>query len=170
VHQAHGFFENIPQMRRKLAMLQEVGLGYVTLGQPATTLSGGETQRVRLARELSRKATGMTVYILDEPTMGLHLEDIQRLLHVLHRLADDGNTVMIVEHNLEVLKSADYLIDLGPEGGTGGGFVVACGTPEQVMESPDSLTGWYLKQKMTNQDPLTQRVEKPKIRKTGDRR
>jgi len=169
VHQAHGFFENVPQMRRKLAMLQEVGLGYVTLGQAATTLSGGEAQRVRLARELSRKATGMTVYILDEPTMGLHLEDIQRLLHVLHRLADDGNTVMIIEHNLEVLKSADYLIDLGPEGGTGGGFVVACGTPEQVMQSPDSLTGWYLKQKMTNQDALTERAEKLKIRKTGDK-
>jgi excinuclease ABC subunit A len=155
VHQAHGFFENVPQMRQKLAMLQEVGLGYVTLGQPATTLSGGEAQRVRLARELSRKATGMTLYILDEPTMGLHLEDIQRLLHVLHRLADDGNTVLIIEHNLEVLKSADYLIDLGPEGGTGGGFVVACGTPEQVMQAPDSLTGWYLKQKLANQDTST---------------
>jgi excinuclease ABC subunit A len=100
----------------------------------------------------------------------LHLEDIQRLLHVLHRLADDGNTVMIIEHNLEVLKSADYLIDLGPEGGAGGGFVVACGTPEEVMQAPDSLTGWYLKQKMTNQDPLTQRAEKLKIQKTGDTR
>jgi excinuclease ABC subunit A len=145
VHQATSFFENIPEILRKLAMLQEVGLGYLALGQPATQLSGGEAQRIKLARELSRKSTGMTVYILDEPTTGLHFEDIQRLLHVLQRLANLGNTIIIIEHNLDVIKSADYVVDLGPEGGDAGGYVVTSGTLEEVMQAPTSYTGQYLR-------------------------
>ena len=121
-----------------------MGLGYIHIGQQATTLSGGEAQRVKLAKELSRRATGQTVYILDEPTTGLHFEDVRKLLEVLHALVDSGNTVIVIEHNLEVIKTADWLIDMGPEGGSGGGRIVAEGTPEEVAASPDSYTGAYL--------------------------
>jgi excinuclease ABC subunit A len=138
------FFENIPSIKRKLATLNDVGLGYIKLGQPATQLSGGEAQRVKLASELSRRATGKTMYILDEPTTGLHFADIERLLGVLQRLADGGNTIVVIEHNLDVIKSADWIIDLGPEGGSGGGMIIAEGTPEQVARDPDSYTGHYL--------------------------
>ncbi|MGQ9494091.1 MAG: excinuclease ABC subunit UvrA [Anaerolineae bacterium] len=145
VDEALRFFENIPPIRRKLQTLYDVGLGYIRLGQPATTLSGGEAQRVKLARELSRKATGRTLYILDEPTTGLHFADIARLLQVLNRLVDAGNTVVIIEHNMDVIKSADWIIDLGPEGGDAGGWVIAEGTPEQVAEMSHSYTGRFLK-------------------------
>ncbi|MFR7478214.1 MAG: ATP-binding cassette domain-containing protein, partial [Acutalibacteraceae bacterium] len=139
------FFSSIPRIARKLDTLCEVGLGYVKIGQPATTLSGGEAQRVKLATELSRRATGRTVYILDEPTTGLHIADVHRLIDVLQKLVDAGNSVIVIEHNLDLIKTADYLIDLGPEGGDGGGTVVACGTPEQVAQVPASYTGQYLK-------------------------
>ena len=132
------------QDRRKLQTLQEVGLGYIQLGQAATTLSGGEAQRVKLANELARRDTGQTVYILDEPTTGLHVADVHRLVKVLDKLVDAGNTVIVIEHNLDVIKRADYIIDLGPEGGSGGGLVIATGTPEQVAENPASFTGQYL--------------------------
>ena len=125
-------------------MLDEVGLGYVRLGQSATTLSGGEAQRVKLATELSKRATGRTVYVLDEPTTGLHMADVEKLLHVLHRLVDTGNTVIVIEHNLDVVKTADWIVDLGPEGGDKGGYVIAEGTPEQVAATPGSATGEYL--------------------------
>ena len=131
-------------LSRKLATLMDVGLSYVRLGQSATTLSGGEAQRVKLSRELSKRGTGKTLYILDEPTTGLHFQDIQQLLDVLHRLRDQGNTVVVIEHNLDVIKTADWVIDLGPEGGAGGGEVVATGTPEQVAEIPGSHTGVFL--------------------------
>src|SRR5207249_3884629 len=137
--------ENIPQVQSKLQTLVDVGLGYIGLGQPATTLSGGEAQRIKLAKELSRRATGKTLYILDEPTTGLHFDDIQKLLHVLHGFVDAGNTVVVIEHNLDVLKTADRLIDLGPEGGAGGGRVVCTGTPEQVADCQSSYTGAALK-------------------------
>ena len=139
------FFENLPKIRRKAQMLCEVGLGYIKLGQASTTLSGGEAQRVKLATELSRTATGRTIYILDEPTTGLHAADVHRLIEVLNRLADAGNTVLVIEHNLDLIKTADYLIDLGPEGGDGGGTIVATGTPEEVAGIPESYTGQYLK-------------------------
>jgi excinuclease ABC subunit A len=151
--QALEFLANIPVIRRKLETLCAVGLGYITLGQSATTLSGGEAQRVKLAKELSKRATGKTIYILDEPTTGLHFDDIRKLLEVLQRLVDAGNTVLIIEHNLDVIKSADYLIDLGPEGGSSGGLVVACGTPEEVAACPASHTGRYLKPYLLNQSP-----------------
>ena len=144
-NQAVEFLGNIPVLRRKLETLCAVGLGYITLGQSATTLSGGEAQRVKLAKELGKRATGKTIYILDEPTTGLHFDDIRKLLEVLQRLVDAGNTVLVIEHNLDVIKSADHLIDLGPEGGAGGGLVVASGTPEEVAACPASHTGWYLK-------------------------
>ena len=144
VDEAYSFFQNIPQIRRRLETLVEVGLGYIHLGQPATTLSGGEAQRVKLASELSRRSTGKTMYILDEPTTGLHFDDVQRLMTVLNRLVDAGNTVLIIEHNLEVIKCADWVIDLGPEGGNKGGEVVAVGTPEQVAKKAGSFTGHYL--------------------------
>lgn len=145
VEQAHEFFNAVPVVARKLRTLLDVGLGYITLGQSATTLSGGEAQRVKLALELSKRDTGRTLYILDEPTTGLHFADIQLLLDVLHRLRDHGNTVVVIEHNLDVIKTADWVIDLGPEGGDGGGLVIAEGTPEQVSENPASHTGKYLK-------------------------
>ncbi len=138
------FFENLPKIHRKLLTLQDVGLGYIKIGQPATTLSGGEAQRVKLAAELSKRSTGRTIYILDEPTTGLHASDVHKLLEVLQKLADGGNTVLVIEHNLDVIKSADYIIDLGPEGGDGGGTVVACGTPEEVAACEKSYTGKYL--------------------------
>jgi len=149
VSQALEFFGTIPHIKAKLSTLEKVGLGYIRLGQPATTLSGGEAQRVKLSRELSRKATGRTLYILDEPTTGLHFFDIQRLLHVLNELVDAGNTVIVIEHNLEVIKCADYIIDLGPEGGDDGGRVIATGTPEEVAMNPKSYTGAFLKRKLS---------------------
>lgn len=145
VEEAMGFFENLPRIHRKLETLYEVGLGYVKLGQPATTLSGGEAQRVKLATELSKRGTGKTIYILDEPTTGLHAADVHKLIHVLDKLTENGNTVVIIEHNLDVIKTADYIIDMGPEGGDMGGTVVAAGTPEQIAQNPDSYTGMYLK-------------------------
>ena len=144
VDEALRFFQNIPKIRNKLQTLHDVGLGYIRLGQPATTLSGGEAQRVKLAKELSRRATGRTLYILDEPTVGLHAADVGQLLHVLGRLVDAGNTVVIIEHNLDVIKSADWIIDLGPDGGDGGGYIVAEGTPETVADNTNSFTGQYL--------------------------
>ena len=139
------FFENHPQILRKLETLYDVGLGYMKLGQASTTLSGGEAQRIKLATELSRKATGRTIYLLDEPTTGLHMADVDRLIQVLQRLTDTGNTVLVIEHNLDVIKVSDHIIDLGPEGGDGGGTIVAEGTPEQVAAVPESYTGEYLK-------------------------
>ena len=143
--EALSFFENLPRIRDKVATLVEVGLGYVKLGQSSTTLSGGEAQRVKLATELARRATGRTMYILDEPTTGLHMYDVQKLLDVLQKLVDAGNTVLVIEHNLDVIKCADHIIDLGPEGGDGGGTIVATGTPEEIAACPDSFTGQYLK-------------------------
>ncbi|HXV97041.1 MAG TPA: excinuclease ABC subunit UvrA, partial [Anaerolineae bacterium] len=146
IEQALNFFSNIPAIRRKLETLETVGLGYIQLGQPATTLSGGEAQRIKLSKELSRRATGKTLYILDEPTTGLHFADIERLLHVLQQLVDRGNTVIIIEHNLDVIKCADWVIDLGPEGGDEGGKVVASGSPELIANTSVSYTGRWLKQ------------------------
>ena len=143
--EAVDFFENLPKIRRKAQMLQEVGLGYVKLGQSSTTLSGGEAQRVKLATELARVSTGRTIYILDEPTTGLHAADVHKLIEVLQQLVEAGNTVLVIEHNLDVIKTADYLIDLGPEGGDGGGNVVAAGTPEEIAATQGSFTGEYLK-------------------------
>ncbi|WP_099780198.1 excinuclease ABC subunit UvrA [Streptococcus suis] len=148
VNDAVEFFKHIPKIERKLRTIQDVGLGYVTLGQPATTLSGGEAQRMKLASELHKRSTGKSLYILDEPTTGLHTEDIAQLLKVLARFVDDGNTVLVIEHNLDVIKTADHIIDMGPEGGVGGGTVVATGTPEEVAENPASFTGQYLKMKL----------------------
>ena len=148
VNDAVEFFKHIPKIERKLRTIKDVGLGYVTLGQPATTLSGGEAQRMKLASELHKRSTGKSLYILDEPTTGLHTEDIAQLLKVLARFVDDGNTVLVIEHNLDVIKTADYIIDMGPEGGVGGGTVVATGTPEEVAQNPASFTGQYLKMKL----------------------
>ncbi|NQF82921.1 excinuclease ABC subunit UvrA [Streptococcus suis] len=148
VNDAVEFFKHIPKIERKLRTIQDVGLGYVTLGQPATTLSGGEAQRMKLASELHKRSTGKSLYILDEPTTGLHTEDIAQLIKVLARFVDDGNTVLVIEHNLDVIKTADHIIDMGPEGGVGGGTVVATGTPEEVAENPASFTGQYLKMKL----------------------
>lgn len=154
VDEACDFFEAIPSVYNKIKTLQDVGLGYIKLGQPATTLSGGEAQRVKLATELSKRSTGKTVYILDEPTTGLHIADVDKLIKILQRLASGGNTVIVIEHNLDVIKTADYIIDLGPEGGDGGGQVVALGTPEEVAACPDSYTGAFLK-------PLLKKADKP---------
>ena len=145
VDEALEFFENQPRLREKVETLAQVGLGYIKLGQSSTTLSGGEAQRVKLATELARHATGRTLYILDEPTTGLHMYDVHKLLKVLQKLVDAGNTVLVIEHNLDVIKTADYLIDLGPEGGDGGGTIVACGTPEEVANCDASYTGAYLR-------------------------
>ncbi|MBR6702363.1 MAG: ATP-binding cassette domain-containing protein, partial [Clostridia bacterium] len=145
VEEAMNFFEAVPKIRRKIEAIYDVGLGYIKLGQPATTLSGGEAQRVKLATELSRTATGKTVYILDEPTTGLHAADVHRLTEVLQKLVDAGNTVIVIEHNLDMIKTADYIIDLGPEGGDEGGNIVAAGTPEEVAKVKASYTGQYLK-------------------------
>jgi excinuclease ABC subunit A len=144
VEDALEFFEPVPSIHRKLQTLMDVGLTYVRLGQAATTLSGGEAQRVKLSRELSKRDTGSTLYILDEPTTGLHFEDIRQLLDVLHRLRDGGNTVVIIEHNLDVIKTADWVVDLGPEGGSGGGQIIATGTPEDVAKNKKSHTGKFL--------------------------
>ncbi|MCK4502308.1 MAG: ATP-binding cassette domain-containing protein, partial [Desulfuromonadales bacterium] len=146
VNQASRFLDNIPRISSKLQTVRDVGLGYVKLGQSATTLSGGEAQRVKLARELGKRATGKTIYILDEPTTGLHFADIHKLLEVLNRLVETGNTVVVIEHNLDVIKTADWVIDLGPEGGANGGTIVAAGTPEQVAEVKESYTGGFLQE------------------------
>ncbi len=146
IDEACDFFQPIPKIYRKLETLQEVGLGYIRMGQPATTLSGGEAQRIKLAAELSKRATGQTLYILDEPTTGLHFEDVNRLLTVLQKLVDTGNTVIVIEHNLDVIKTADYLIDLGPEGGAAGGRIVGTGTPEDLAAVAASHTGSFLKE------------------------
>ncbi|NQW54500.1 MAG: ATP-binding cassette domain-containing protein, partial [Rhodospirillales bacterium] len=138
------FFKAVPVIRDKMLTLQQVGLGYIHIGQQATTLSGGEAQRVKLAKELSRRATGRTLYILDEPTTGLHFEDVRKLLEVLHRLVETGNTVLVIEHNLEVIKTADWVLDMGPDGGSGGGRLVAEGPPEAIVKVPESYTGQYL--------------------------
>ena len=145
VEEALDFFAKIPKIRRRLQTLHDVGLDYVRLGQPATTLSGGEAQRVKLAAELSKIATGRTLYILDEPTTGLHFADIEKLLEVLQRLVDSGNTVLVIEHNLDVIKQADWIVDLGPEGGEEGGELIAAGTPEDVAEVDGSYTGRFLR-------------------------
>jgi excinuclease ABC subunit A len=145
INQAVEFFENVPDILRKIKTIQDVGLGYIKLGQPSTTLSGGESQRVKLATELSKKDTGRTLYILDEPTTGLHFEDIRILMQVVQRLVDRGNTVIIIEHNLDVIKLADYIIDMGPEGGREGGTVLTTGTPEEVAESKCGYTPAFLK-------------------------
>jgi excinuclease ABC subunit A len=146
VEQAFEFFQNVPAVRSKLQTLLDVGLGYITLGQSATTLSGGESQRVKLSKELSRRATGRTLYILDEPTTGLHFADTQKLLDMLNQLVDNGNTVVVIEHNLDVVKTADWIIDLGPEGGDRGGRIVAQAVPEKVAGVKESYTGQFLKQ------------------------
>ncbi len=146
------FFEAQPRIRAKLELLNDVGLGYIHLGQSATTLSGGEAQRVKLATELAKRDTGRTFYILDEPTTGLHFEDVRLLLEVLHRLVDKGNTVVVIEHNLDVVKTADWVIDLGPEGGDAGGTVVAAGTPEQVARAKGSFTGQFLRKVLQGED------------------
>jgi excinuclease ABC subunit A len=153
VDQAHDFFAAFPKVRSKLETLRDVGLGYIRLGQPATTLSGGEAQRVKLSTELSRRSTGRTLYILDEPTTGLAFEDTYALLRVLHRLVDGGNTVVIIEHHLDVIKSADQIIDLGPGGGDDGGRIVAEGTPEEVAAVEHSFTGQYLRAKLPEPTP-----------------
>ena len=145
VEEACDFFSNIPSISRKMETLRDVGLGYIRLGQPSTELSGGEAQRIKLAAELSKRSTGKTIYILDEPTTGLHFADVHKLVDILARLTEGGNTVIVIEHNLEVIKTADYIIDMGPEGGSGGGTVVAAGTPEEICEVEESYTGQYLK-------------------------
>jgi excinuclease ABC subunit A len=144
VNQAFGFFSRVTKIRLKLETLREVGLGYIQIGQAATTLSGGEAQRIKLSRELSKKGTGKTVYILDEPTTGLHAEDIGKLLGVLNQLVDAGNSVIVIEHNMDVIKTADHIIDLGPEGGDEGGYIIGCGTPEEITTVTNSYTGQYL--------------------------
>ena len=150
VEEALTFFENVPSIYRKIETLYQVGLSYIRLGQPSTTLSGGEAQRIKLATELSRKSTGKTIYILDEPTTGLHFADVHKLTEMLQKLVENGNTVIVIEHNLDVIKTADYIIDMGPEGGDGGGTVVAQGTPEEVAECPQSYTGYYIKRVIAN--------------------
>ncbi len=144
VEEGAGFFQAVPSIRQKMELPERVGLGYIHIGQPATTLSGGEAQRVKLAKELSRRATGRTLYILDEPTTGLPFEDVRKLLEVLHALVAQGNTVLVIEHNLEIIKTADWIVDLGPEGGDKGGRIIAAGTPEEVAVTPGSFTGEYL--------------------------
>ena len=145
VEEALDFFKNVPRIHNKIQTLYDVGLSYVKLGQPSTELSGGEAQRIKLATELSRKSTGKTIYILDEPTTGLHFADVHKLVEILRRLSDGGNTVVVIEHNLDVIKTADYIIDMGPEGGDGGGCVIAKGTPEEICKVEQSYTGKYLK-------------------------
>jgi excinuclease ABC subunit A len=164
VEEAAELFKAVPAIRDKMEMLKEVGLGYIKVGQSATTLSGGEAQRVKLSKELSRRATGKTLYILDEPTTGLHFEDVRKLLEVLHRLADQGNTVVVIEHNLDVIKTADWVIDLGPGGGVNGGRIIAEGPPEAIAEVAISATGQYLK-------PILERASvKPTVVETKPRK
>ena len=145
VEEALEFFKHVPTIQRKIQTMYDVGLSYVKLGQPSTTLSGGEAQRIKLAAELSKRSTGKTIYILDEPTTGLHFADVHKLIDILHRLTEGGNSVVVIEHNLDVIKTADYIIDIGPEGGEGGGTVIAQGTPEEVARNKSSYTGAYMK-------------------------
>ena len=145
VEEALEFFKNVPTIYRKIQTLYDVGLSYVKLGQPSTELSGGEAQRIKLATELSKRGTGKTIYVLDEPTTGLHFADVHKLVEILRKLSDGGNTVVVIEHNLDVIKTADYIIDMGPEGGDGGGTVIAQGTPEEICKVPESYTGQFLK-------------------------
>lgn len=154
------FFSNIPKIYKRLKTMQEVGLGYIKIGQSSTTLSGGEAQRVKLSAELSKTGTGNTLYILDEPTTGLHSADVEKLVEVLQKLVDAGNTVVVIEHNLDMIKTADYIVDLGPEGGDGGGTVVACGTPEQIAECEKSYTGEYLKKYLPSEKSEQKREPK----------
>ena len=170
VSQALEFFDAIPKIKRYLQTLNDVGLGYIKLGQAATTLSGGEAQRVKLADELSRKGTGKTLYILDEPTTGLHFADIDKLLHVLHDLADRGNTVLIIEHNLDVIKTADWIIDLGPEGGDQGGQIVCEGTPSDVAKCKKSYTGKYLKPELDAVDAYLKKHPKTRLHTPRDKK
>ncbi len=155
IEDALPFFSAVPTVQPKLQTLMDVGLSYVKLGQSATTLSGGEAQRVKLAKELSKRATGRTLYILDEPTTGLHFADIEQLLHVLQRLRDEGNTIIVIEHNLDVIKTADWVVDMGPEGGEGGGNVIAVGTPEDIAANKASYTGRYLRSTLST--PLSRK-------------
>ncbi len=154
VEEALALFEDVSPARSRLQVLSDVGLGYLQLGQPATTLSGGEAQRVKLAKELGRRSTGGTLYLFDEPTTGLHLADVERLLGVFQRLVDAGNTVIVVEHNLELVKAADWVLDLGPEGGAGGGWLIAEGTPEQLAQTPGSFTGQALRNMLARREAL----------------
>jgi excinuclease ABC subunit A len=150
VEEAVVFFENVPSIRRKIETLNDVGLSYIRLGQPSTELSGGEAQRIKLATELSRKSTGKTIYILDEPTTGLHFADVHKLVNILQKLTESGNTVVVIEHNLDVIKTADYIIDIGPEGGNRGGTIIAKGTPEEISANEKSYTGQYVKRYLNN--------------------
>ncbi len=150
VEEALKFFEHLPSIHRKIETLNDVGLSYIRLGQPSTELSGGEAQRIKLATELSRRSTGKTIYILDEPTTGLHFADVHKLVEILHRLTEGGNTVIVIEHNLDVIKTADYIIDIGPEGGDRGGTVIAEGTPEEIVKCPVSYTGKYVAKYLTD--------------------
>jgi len=159
VAEAAEFFRAVPSVRDKMDTLERVGLSYIKVGQQATTLSGGEAQRVKLAKELSKRATGRTLYLLDEPTTGLHFHDVKKLLEVLHELVNQGNTVVVIEHNLEVIKTADWIIDLGPEGGDAGGEVVAVGTPEEVAREKRSYTGHYLKEILKRRAPSIEAAE-----------
>ena len=152
INKAVEFFANVPSILQKIKTLQDVGLGYIKLGQPSTTLSGGESQRVKLATELSKRDTGRTLYILDEPTTGLHFEDIRILMDVLERIVDRGNTVIVIEHNLDVIKLADHIIDMGPEGGRGGGRLLVAGTPEEVAKSDEGYTARFLKAELENSE------------------
>jgi excinuclease ABC subunit A len=165
IDDALAFFKAVPAIERKLRTLSEVGLGYLQLGQPATTLSGGEAQRLKLSSELSKKSTGHTIYLLDEPTTGLHFADVHKLLQVLGRLRDTGNTLVIIEHNLDVIKTADYIIDLGPEGGDGGGTIVVAGTPEKVAAHERSHTGAYLRDVLDMPKPARKRITKTSAKK-----
>jgi excinuclease ABC subunit A len=160
IEDARAFFDAVPSIANKLQTLIDVGLSYICLGQSATTLSGGEAQRVKLAKELSKRDTGKTIYILDEPTTGLHFYDIQQLLNVLHRLRDHGNTVVVIEHNLDVIKTADWIVDLGPEGGSGGGQIIATGTPEDIAQLDYSHTGRFLA-------PMLKQTKKKTAKKKG---
>jgi excinuclease ABC subunit A len=169
VDEAHDFFEGHSQIRRRLKLLKDVGLGYMRLGQPSTTLSGGEAQRVKLAEELGKKDSGETLYLLDEPTTGLHPHDERKLIDVLHRLTDDGNTVVVIEHELDLVKNADHIIDLGPEGGEHGGDLVAAGTPEAVARTDDSYTGRYLRDLLPDVDLEGPRADRAARSETGDR-
>ena len=162
VEEAAEFFKAVPVLREKMETLKRVGLGYVQVGQPATTLSGGEAQRVKLSKELSKRATGRTLYILDEPTTGLHFDDTRKLLEVLHELVDHGNTVVVIEHNLDVVKTADWIVDFGPEGGDGGGRILIQGTPEQVAADRESWTGRYLAQALERHEERRRAQAAPK--------
>jgi excinuclease ABC subunit A len=157
VSEAAEFFDSVPAIKRKLTTLNSVGLGYLTLGQSSTTVSGGEAQRIKLSRELSKIGTGDTVYIMDEPTTGLHFQDVRMLVDVIQKLVEKGNTVIVIEHNLDLIKAADWVIDLGPEGGTGGGQIIAEGTPEEVADMKESYTGRYLKQEFEREKQLVEK-------------